>query len=199
MTLVCWSGGCDSTLVLWDLAQKASPQKPVRAVSFDVSQVNMGKEQARARKRILARMKKNGLHVEHTNIKIDSGEGFIRQAGSPQAVLWLIASQALETEEDLYLGIVAKDDWWISYSSWYSVFNTLQSVAERTGVIVTPLGGTPKRVVLKYLEKAGLLDLTWWCAASDLPKNKLRKTPCGECSSCIAHETALWQRERFGT
>jgi hypothetical protein len=183
--------------VLYDLAQEASPKKPVRTVSFDVSQIFMGKEQARARKRILAWMKKKGLHVDHNEIKVELGGGVFHH-GNPQAVLWLLATQSLKKKEDLYTGYVLKDDWWLDYGSWSSIFRTLQTLADRSGILQMPLCRTYKRDVLKRLDKLGLLSLTWWCAATDLPKNKLRKAPCGNCSSCIDHETALWQRERFG-
>lgn len=198
MTLVCWSGGCDSTLVLYDLAQKASPENPVRTISIDVCQISMGKEQARARKKILAWMKKKGLHIEHNEVKlsVEQGSGLLHH-GNPQAVIWLLAIQALKKEEDLYAGYVLKDDWWVDYSSWRSIFSTFQTLAHRTGSLVTPLCRTYKRDVLKRLDTLGLLSLVWWCAATNLPKNKLRKAPCGNCSSCIDHETAIWQRDRF--
>ncbi len=198
MALVCWSGGCDSTLVLYDRAQKASPQNPVRTISFDVSQISMGKEQARARTRILKWMRKKGLHVEPITVRIDSGEEGLNAHGNPQAVLWLLATQALQKKEDLYLGFVKKDAWWVEYATWAAVFSNLQTAADRKGALFTPLCSTTKRKVLKRLGGIGLLDLTWWCAATDLPKNKLRKEACGECLSCIDHETALWQEERFG-
>ena len=201
MPLVCWSGGCDSTLVLYDLAQKASIEDPVRAVSFDVSQIFMRKEQALARKRVLAWMKKKGFHIEHFELTLDSGskgDYGLHNHGNPQAVLWLLATQALKKHEDLYMGFIRRDSWWRDYASWHSVFATLQNVAERKGKLYTPLCDVNKHKVVARLREIGLLDLTWWCAADDLPKNKRRREPCGSCSSCIDHETAVWQHERFG-
>lgn len=201
MALVCWSGGCDSTLVLYDLAQKASPLDPVRAVSFDVSQTFMRKEQALARKRILAWMKKKGLHVDHFEIGLNTGikgNYSLHSYGNPQAVLWLLATQALTKEEDLYMGFVRKDDWWGDYASWHLIFTTLQDVAGRAGKLRTPLCKTHKHNVVARLREIGLLDLTWWCGADDLLKNKRRREPCGYCNSCVDHETAVWQHERFG-
>jgi len=54
MSLVLWSGGCDSTLVLWDLLQKQSPNDPpIHTLSIDHFAVCAGKEQASARSQIL--------------------------------------------------------------------------------------------------------------------------------------------------
>ena len=204
--LVCWSGGCDSTLLLHHLAREhGTPERPVRAVSFNVDQVGSSREQAKARCLLLREFKRRGLHVEVTTLSlgVEEGKG-LRHDGLPQAVIWLLATQCLRPAEHLAMGYLRADggDWGQHRGEFLSVFRALQRVADRTGDFWTPLSGTQKRGVLHQLRELGLLEMTTWCefperGAKPRKRGGLRR-PCGACASCQAHDTALWQLDTWG-
>ena len=201
MSLVCWSGGADSTLVLYDLAEKSSAAEPVNTVSFRVSQVGAEREQARARERILKEFKKRDYHVNscEIDVKVTKGSGMDCH-GLPQAAVWTLGIQVLGQEEDLYLGYIKGDDWTWNRAEYVRVFEAWQHISARTGNLFTPLGLTPKHHVLDRLEDARLLHLVWWCEClgrSPVNTGRVRTKPCGDCESCRTHETAMMVRERW--
>lgn len=197
--LVCWSGGCDSTLLLHHAARLyGTPKNPVRSLSISSSQVTSAKREAAARKRILREFKKRGLHIDPMELELNvaSGSPGLSHHGLPQAVMWLLATQALNETETLALGYIKGDDWLGHREAYQTVFDTLQKTSNRTGTLWTPLWGTEKRAVLHQLAELNLLHLTWWC---DVPHNSTKKTaPCGSCASCLTHRTAQWKLAEFG-
>jgi 7-cyano-7-deazaguanine synthase in queuosine biosynthesis len=144
----------------------------------------------------LKELKKRGLHIEHMKAELTIDGGGLMSYGLPQAVLWLVASQALYKKEYMALGYI-KGDVWIEYRHEFTkVFKILQDVNGRTGTLWTPMEGMEKRGVLHQLKELELLDLVWWCEKP--PKTKTGTKPCDECKSCQTHETALWKLETYG-
>lgn len=196
--LVCWSGGCDSTLLLHHAAQAYSTaNEPVRAISITSDQVTSGKCEERARKCLLKSLNKKGLWIKHTEVSITTtkGDGLLHY-GLPQAVMWLLASQTLRENESLALGYIRSDDWPQHVESFQSVFDALQKVSGRTGNLWLPLLHTQKRGVLHQLAELDLLDLCWWCECP--PPGKARLKPCGTCPSCQKHAAGLRRLEHHG-
>lgn len=214
--LVCWSGGCDSTLVLYDLAKKAKAMRDapepcyrcqpqakaswgddtVRAITICHSQVGAEDEQRAARQATLAKFKEWGLTVDAFEIKVDAGSS-MEHLGLPQALIWLYASQCLRVEESLYSGYHRGDDFWIFSDKFRKVFKNLQEIGERTGSWLTPLETYAKREIIVKLKEANLYESTWWC---DSPKKVTKKgskiqesKPCGGCTPCITHNMALYE------
>lgn len=194
--LVCWSGGCDSTLLLFHAARAyGTPKSPVRALSITSDQVSSGPREAAARKKILAEFKKRGLHVAHSEMSLTcSGDG-LNGKGLPQAVMWLVGTQFLLEDETYGLGYIKGDDWVAHKAEFEETFRLLQRVSDRTGSIWTPLSWTEKRGVIHQLRQHKLLKLTWWC---EVPPRHKKATPCGDCHSCMTHETAVWKLDKFG-
>ena len=190
MTLVLWSGGCDSTLVLYDLAREASYAKPVRALSIEHHGISAGQEQRRAQTRILARMKRDGLPVEHATVMVTRSGSFMfaTQAGLSHPPIWFpTATLFLEEKEDLYAGYIREDDVWHYRSQLYNLFGALQTFQHREGNLILPLEWVSKSQVLGRLKKAKLLDLVWWCEEPKAGK------PCGSCIECKRHDAAVIQ------
>lgn len=195
--LVAFSGGCDSTLLLYHAARKyGTPSEPIRALSFTSDQVSSGARETAARIKILKEFKKRGLHVQQELIElsIKHGDGMLHH-GLPQAVMWLYGAQYLQEAETYAIGYIKGDDWIAHQAEFRKIFDSLQKIGDRTGALWTPLQWTEKRGVIHQLGQLDLLKLTWWCGKA--PK-KRSAGPCGECHSCQTHETAVWKLERFG-
>lgn len=189
MALVIWSGGCDSTLVLHDVAKKLGS---VRALSIQHPQVLACEESIAARERLLIRLRKRGLNIEHTTLVLDHGATDIQvethDGCNPQAVLWLTLGVAyLRQDEDIYFGYHRGDDFWTDQRAVAKAFQALQWIRNGKGKISYPLEGHTKADIIKRLQALGLYRDCWYC--EDPRKGKR----CGKCRPCITHRTAVWQ------
>lgn len=194
MSLVLWSGGCDSTLLLHRVAsEQATKKDPVRALSIVHSQVPANKEQAQARRNILKEFKSRGLHVVHSTLHVKTtGTFFVKGGGNTQGVLWLgTAISYLFKDEDLYAGYIRGDDYW-HYEGWLQeAFKNLKHATYRKGKLLTPFEWKSKGEVIKELKAKKLLHLTWYC--EDPKKNG---KACGGCHSCEVHRAGVWQMKK---
>ncbi len=196
MTLVLWSGGFDSTLVLYDACVEARKKKlwPVRTLSINHEQVDANREQRRARRRILARMKKRGLAFSGTEVKITSrgiqaftGDGLI------QPSIWLpIATLYLMPKEDLLTGWGRGDDVYHHLSEIQWLFKYHMDLMGKKGNLRLPLEWEPKWMILCRLRKARLVSLPWTC---EEPKNW---RACGKCTPCLDLKTARYRLKLEG-
>lgn len=194
MSLVLWSGGCDSTLVLYDLAVKEGTRdRPVRALTVKHSMVNAWREQAAARKRILARFEQLGLHVACSQVDLTFRGRHWPTSPMGQATAWVaIAALMVEDKERLYTGHHEGDSMWLSWSNLSYAFQQLCSAGGKNDVRwETPLFDVRKRGVIERLRKAKLHRLCWWC---EHPRGG---KPCGGCAPCRAHELALHEMRRW--
>jgi len=195
MSLVLWSGGCDSTLVLRDLAhEKSTKKEPVRALTIVHNQVGARREQADARAKILAEFRDCGLHIKHIKVSIKvSGPDWAVGGGSFQAMLWLsTAVSILGKGEELYTGHCEEDSVWKRYGQLSSALKGALSALDKDDCEwVTPLCWESKREIIRRLKELKLHDMCWWCES---PKSGKR---CGQCTPCRMHETALWQMKRW--
>lgn len=186
MTLILWSGGCDSTLLLFEHATKAlaAGENPPRALSISYDdQIPAGQQHRKARQAILKEFRRRGLKVDHAEVSFQkSGPISVEPApGLPQAILWTgIAQTFLMRDEDLYLAYIRGDDIW-HYRQWlFDAFGSTQIVLQKDGKLQLPLEWMAKDEVLKELDAAGLLELTWYCETARGTEMK----PCGWCASC---------------
>lgn len=205
--LVLWSGGCDSTLMLHDLALanhahsqvkprlagdkvlEAPYSSPVRAISFSCHQIEGGGAASKkARTKIIGVLRKKGLTIDHTEVAVSyqgDAQMLCGNGGCAQAPIWLVYAQLfLEVDEDLYLGYIRGDDIWHHKSELHWVFQYCQSVIGKTGKLYTPLEWDRKCDVQKRLAEIELLDLCWYC---EMKSDK----PCGECPACVTHKAGL--------
>ena len=197
MSLVCWSGGADSTLVLYNLLTDPERKRGdfVRTISIRHPQLVTNKVQFEARKRIRAELKKRRLHFHHKEVDLRAKGGFsVEQRGLVQPVLWLgVAMPYLRENEKLYMGYVRGDSMW---SWWAHLHRIFKDAAEMLNLgdtdLETPLYDTRKAKVLTTLEKAKLLKLTWTC---EVPTKANRA--CGRCLPCKTRALALYEAKRW--
>jgi 7-cyano-7-deazaguanine synthase in queuosine biosynthesis len=194
MSLVCWSGGCDSTLVLYDLAIKATKEDPVRALSIVSPQFPAIEAQRHARERIKQWLKKKKVPLIDYNeveLKYDNRSDFSMETGGGliQPATWIpIAATFLKEKEDLYLGYIRGDDFWHYQAQAYWAFKYLQEISRKQGVLKTPLEWQTKDDVIRKLKEIGLFKLCWTCERPS-PKEK----SCGKCVPCCSMNSALWR------
>lgn len=193
MALVVWSGGADSTLILYNMLHShyvdGQDTEEIRTVSIVHSQVAAAKESRAARRKIKSWFKKKNWLFPHTEITVSmEGDFFCTNAEgfSMQPALWLTeAIKILRPSEDLYFGYIRGDDFWHRQHEFVSAYDKLRNLSSRSGSLVFPLEWTTKHAVLSQLDRAGLLDLIWYC--EDPQKGK----PCGDCQPCQTHESCI--------
>ena len=199
MTLVLWSGGCDSTLALFLEAKKASVDAPVRALSVNYDRVPANTEQRRARAALLAEFKKRGLPVEHVEISVTQSSGkkfYANREGSGliQPVIWIPqALPFLRETEKLVVGYIRTDCAFHYRIYICEMVTKAQIILGKKGEIIFPLEWKYKWDVIQDLRKEKLFDLVWWC--EDPKKGKA----CGTCEPCIgmvAAEAVLKKKEQ---
>ncbi len=196
MSLVCWSGGCDSTLALFDLCKKSTEAKPVRVVSVRHNQVGAAHAQAKARKAILAELRRRHYHIEAAEVRMTTqGQFRAINGGTVQPVLWLSAVLPFLSglkREKLVLGYIKEDGIWHYKSHLLHAFDYLCEMLGRSkSELVLPLEWTPKTEIITRLRKAGLYKLTHSCEKPQKGK------PCGKCACCQERRTAEWQLRTF--
>lgn len=193
--LVCWSGGCDSTLCLYDLAAKSSKASPVHSIAINHGEVGAEIQQKKARVRLLARFKKLGFHIQHTEITIRTkGDFYISGHGIVQPSIWLpFAMLYARKKDDLIFGYIRGDDVWHHKLAIEYIHQYAQSLNHNEGKLVFPLEWMTKAEVIKRLRELKLLKLVWWC---ERPTKKGR--PCKECGCCVVHQVAVYQLEKYG-
>lgn len=207
MALVCWSGGLDSTLVLYDLAVRYRDDKTppdahgLRAVSVVHHQVSCQKQARRARNAIRRAMRKENLAFRHAAVRWRaSGEfsGHQAEGGLAQPGLWLAVAQSyLLDDEDLYLGYVKGDDVWHHFSELKQAFAGMQGLAGKTGRLLTPLEWDRKADVIARIRRAKLYRHCWYCEGSNWRGDE-PKEPCGVCVPCRTHRAARWVLRQEG-
>lgn len=193
MSLVLWSGGCDSTLILDRLLVNSSESWPVRALTILHEQVTPTKQPAAARKRAKSYWKKKGYHLVHTEVTVSNDGDFEATncgGGLIQPAFWIsVAIPYLDEREDLYVGYIKDDCIWHYKNNLQAVFDQWQYVTGRSGKLRAPFEWAHKRVIINALKKTGdLYKRTWWCERDD----HLNKV-CGKCDPCKLHRTAEWQ------
>ncbi len=212
MALVLWSGGCDSTLLVYDLLQsKMAPTNDkssirmfgeyintpygerVNTISVNHTQIPANDESKLARIALLEKFDKlfpdrlsNRIEVDidHRGGSIDYFNGLI------QPTLWLLhAAQYLGETEDLFVGYIRGDDFWHYKTEIVTAFNSLQAVANRTGKLLFPLEWLSKEDVINALARAKLSKLVWYCEKPVAGK-KCNPTK-NQCHSCQRHNSVL--------
>lgn len=212
--LCLWSGGCDSTWLLYTLLRDRRPDavggpeefdkqdNTVRALTVIHPQVGARDEQKRARegaKRALNRRKYKFQHAELVYEQYGDFSAFPAAAGGlTQPCIWLpSAYQYLHNKEALYLSYIKGDDFWHWKADAIHLFNMLNNITGKNATLHFPLEWTTKAEIVYNLQKQKLYNHTWWCEAPDTVKKPAstdgHPKRCGKCHPCLRHKTALWE------
>lgn len=205
MSLVCWSGGLDSTLVLHRLAveqRDGAMYHPhgVRALTILHPQIAMHEgAAAKARKSLAEKFRALGLTIGYVEITVKQdarswrAEQFVGSSDNPQALLWLTtAVNYLERDESLHTGYIRGDDYWHNANRYQTAFDALQAVSGHTGQMFHPLEWDSKADVIRRAKELDLHDLCWWCEEPELKTVRGKVQACGKCKSCETHRIGEW-------
>lgn len=194
---VMWSGGTDSTLLLYELIMAYGAEN-VFAISYDYPWLLENKKLSEKSHRDLFKSKlecmkyMNGNKINHTEIKIShstiTGKHlYASPGGLPQAVGWLLSIPIyIPNDSYIYLGSIKDDDLTLHMGDYHKMFESMSNVLFRNIILREPYLYFDKYQILDKLFQYGLYDTTWAC---EMPQEI--NIPCGKCQPCIHHILSL--------
>ena len=191
-TVVVWSGGADSTMLLTEHAHESSAKTPVRAITVeDHHQLDSKfmKSQRMARKRYLAWAKKQGYHIDHGSlvISVESGDAWVQHAAG-QYSLWVAhLAPYLPERCRLLFGYIAVDGFWHMKAEHEAALGTLQKLVRADWQIEYPYEWSKKYEVYRSLEGWKVPHDCWW--SCEEPKKVW--APCGKCAKCKERKVGM--------
>lgn len=203
MSIVLFSGGCDSTLVLYNLLMNdyktGNNFTTITALSINHCQIIANEQNKKARENFRGEIRKRGLDhlVSFCDVDINSTCGSIHSIGEyglSQPIIWsAIAMLYMHFDDTIYLGYHRGDDFWEYRTEFENIILNVCKICDKKINIEYPLRGMEKSEIIQTLKDRGLYDICWYCEYPTSDNN-----PCGKCVPCRTHRTALWQNEAFG-
>lgn len=199
---IIWSGGCDSTLILYWLLEwlkNLNDDRVINAYSFYHSQLNDYKmdweRQKRHRFIMWAEDKGFNNKISHHEIAFSKEAIRVGSGNCCQPAIWISQIIPIIGENTMLFAGYHKGDDFFTYnifSNWLKAFTSINNLFGKTTKFYTPLIGHTKNDIIKLIKNIdGLYNNTWWCESvwSD-------GKPCGRCLPCEAHELALMYYEK---
>lgn len=187
--VVYWTGGWDSTAMLYELAKThATKDKPVIAFSVVSENIMQSPIEKKYREKLKDKFEKEGLNIvfntmeENFSGNMDFGKvGICNNCGAEQPNFLLSTLWNLNRYNDLVVcfGYLEGDSIWHNIHEFKEIFYNMVKIQGSNNKVLFPLEYVGKLEVLKYLRENDLLDLTWYCES---PTKE--ETPCGTCTSC---------------
>ena len=201
--ILLYSGGTDSTLLLYELTQ-AYPDQIVWTVSIKAPWLDQKKYESEleVRRKFISHLLNKGRLIRHQEVCVSHNlieemqpvaktEADMLQAecgGCPQAVYWLASLLIyLKSGDYFYYGLLGIDDNASSIENYKYGMNYFLATLDRTNIdLRTPLIHKTKDYVLSKLLAYDIYDYTWHC---EMPREK--NIPCYKCQPCMNHLKAL--------
>ena len=192
-----WSGGTDSTLLLYELLDTYGPEH-VFAITYKYPWLLDAKAQSEkfAREAIKAKLATIGPKFRgfsHTEITVTQEQinGSYMQAyqggGLPQAVAWLLSVPIYASENSyIYDGGIRGDDLTLRLEEYHTLFRGVAGVMRKGLTLREPYLHYTKANVLEKLIGYDLYDVAWFCEQPDDVT-----TACYRCTPCTTHISAL--------
>lgn len=193
---VMWSGGTDSTLLLYELL-KTYGADHVIAVSYRYPWLLQQKADnekahrlafiAKAKLRDIGVFKHIEMHITQEDIMgkpayLEANQG----RGLPQALAWMLSVPILAEEGGyIYDGGIRNDDLTLRLESYHEMFRGMAGVMMRKLTLREPYLYLTKENVIEKLIDYDLYEETWFCETPEATK------PCGRCVPCKTHAVAL--------
>ena len=175
-TLITWSGGCDSTMLLLHCLRAGDK---VRTLAINHDQVASVPYEKKARRKLKKTLLSHGYKFDHSEMSITKQNA--TSGGLAQAGIWLWAAiGSLNHGENLAMAYIKADDIWHYYGWYHQAFTSLVAIAEKSSSsLLLPLEWYTKKTIVTELRKQCLFEDTWYCETPR--KNGYR---CGKCVSC---------------
>lgn len=196
---VFWSGGCDSTLLLYELIETYGFSNVV-AVSYKYpwlgSKYNNEKIHREAFKAGM-RLKYGDIQIRHLEIDVSSemvsGTNIPWiPSGLPQSVAWLLSVPLyVPPKSYIYDGGIKSDDLTLNIDSYNRTIESVSDLLSKDLVVRHPYIMMDKWEIIEKLFKYNMYQYTWFCEMSGDEK------PCNNCHPCRTHITALMYLKEF--
>jgi len=191
--LILWSGGVDSTLILYKSLIQSNRGCSVRTLSINHPQVAGVKRMKEARAAIVSYLKQR---YDFSTIEIDfqvDGKTIddIKHDGLTQPLLWLFpALMYVDDDEPIVTGDIEGSGVLRHFDKLLGIVDYSAAILGKRITMDTPLLHYSKAEVIKEFRSLdeNLFLMTRYCESK-------KKKPCMKCGSCIVHATALWQLE----
>ncbi len=196
---VLWSGGCDSTLLLYELIELYGFSNVV-AVSYKYPWLGPKYNNERISReafKAAMKLKYGDLQIRHIEIDVSvnsvSGCGLSAYPGGlPQSVAWLLSIPLYATPKSyIYDGGISNDDLTLKLDLYNQTLESVSDLLMRDFVIRHPYVYMYKWEILEKLFKYDIYKYTWFCEQPDNDK------PCCKCRPCQTHIIALKYLEEF--
>ena len=201
---VLWSGGCDSSLLLYELLDAYGCNRVV-AVSYKYPWLDKEKYETERlhREAFKAKLKLRGekfANINHTEFNIStktvSGNNIdTAPGGTPQAIAWILSIPLYAPSGyTIYTGAIKGDDLPLFIHEYSEIFSNIAKVLKRDINLRTPYLYLNKSQIIQKLIEYDLYEETWFC---EEPKDVNK--PCYKCTPCSTHISALCSLELMTT
>ena len=203
---VVWSGGCDSTLILYNLCSlldhpsvitcKPSWLGDEKIMMEKIARSNIKKFIESTHQRQVSIYESHSIEL---NVKTHTKAV---NYGIVQPEMWLLQTLPfIPNHSVVHFGYIQGDCFWYYKEKFLNIAkNTIMMLGKSDISISFPLRHTPKYEILSELmdikddDSNSLYDQCWWC---ELPMavgknpNEIIHTKCERCNACITHKIAL--------
>lgn len=191
-----WSGGCDSTLLLYELLEAYGCERVV-AVSYKYPWLGDKKYETEKmhREAFKSKVKLRGekfANIRHTEIEFNqktmSGDHLLHHGGGYiQAVAWLLSIPIYTLHGAMvYTGIINGDGLPLMIQEYSALFKNLSNLMNRDIHLRIPYLSLTKSQVIEKLFHYDIYEESWYC---ENPPS-IGKS-CHKCTPCITHLSAL--------
>lgn len=192
-----WSGGCDSTAVLFQLLNNI-PEKPIHTIAFNHHQIGEYKMQMEKQKRteflcwceshekFRNRIKHTDINLSNISVEISNENG----CSCPQPFLWTTNILTYVLNDSLIAFGYHKGDDFFTYdifSNWLKLCEGATYLLGKKVSFFMPYRYSEKVDIIRILKENNIYDFTWYCEG-----NRPDKTACGYCLPCKTHEAACY-------
>lgn len=195
--VVIWSGGVDSTVVLYELLLDSSFNKPIGALSVNHFFLHGGKikGESSTRKNFIDNfVTKNGYNLIYDEIGFKGGSQATVYNEMIQPTSWLTLIHSLvHKNATIHWGCLRTDSHIKYMDRFHELIAVLNRISDKNVKLQIPLMNYTKFYSLEKLFRYKLENYVWVCEIPSEDKDKV--TQCGGtvCNSCKAHIQALLQ------
>jgi len=201
--LIPWSGGIDSSLILYDALYwwygtkdvtwsvpghhdnyifKRKDGRP-RTIAMECTQIDSNQEemQTKSRDKLMRFFKRKKWDFDHTTIQIPTNDHVSISGSFPQPIMWLTqAALYVRDEEPLLMGWIRGDDATARWCEFRDLWRMLTNINGKRSELILPLHTYRKYHVVERAKDLGILSKCWYC---ENPKDNGR--PCQQCDCCL--------------